>query len=205
MISPNLPARPGILKKMLFALIALTGLISVSCSKTQSYSELLRDEEKAVNWFLAQNRVAIDIPADSISFETGGDAPFYKLDEDGTVYMQVINKGQLGADGKPAEKIEAGDQVYFRYLRKNIKAMYEGYGDMESGNSDNLAKPSYFFYKNTTIPASTAWGTGIQIPMRFFSYDCEVNLVVKSRNGFMSDQLNCYPYYINVRYFKPEY
>lgn len=180
-------------------------MMSSSCSKTQSYSELLRDEERAVNWFLAQKRVALEIPADSISFETGVDAPFYKLDDDGIVYMQVISKGTLGADGKPLERVEAGDQVYFRYLRKNIKFMYEGYDVKESGNSTAIMDAYYFFYQNMSIPVSARYGTGIQLPLRFFGYDCEVNLVLKSRNGFSSDQLDCYPYIINVRYFKPEY
>lgn len=180
--------------------------LSSSCSKTQSYSELLRDEEHAVNWYLAQKRVELDIPKDSISFETGENAPFYKLDEDGNVYMQVINRGSIGADGKAENRVSAGEQVYFRFTRSNILNMYEYGSEAEEGNSNDVVQTAaYFLYKNTSLNASTQWGTGIQMPLRFFGYDCEVNLVLKSYCGFVTDQTYCYPYVINVRYFKPEY
>lgn len=195
--------------KPLFLMLLLAVCAGLgSCNKTQSYSELLREEEKAVNWYLAQNKVELQIPSDSISFLVGKDAPFYKLDEDGNVYMQVINRGDLNADGRPSEKIEKGDQVYFRYTRQNIRSMYEYGIDSEYGNSNNLLSgdgSSYFLYKNTNLNVSTQWGTGIQMPMRFFGYNSEVNLVIKSYCGFASDQTYCYPYVINVRYFKPEY
>ena len=45
-----------------------------SCSSGVSYAELLRDERKATNKFLAYQRVENEIPADSI-FETGPAAP----------------------------------------------------------------------------------------------------------------------------------
>ena len=196
-----------IFKTTVFAVMMLAGMVVSSCSKTQSYSELRRDEEHAVNWFLAQKRVELQVPSDSISFETGENAPFYKLDEDGYVYMQVINKGEVDDNGTPTDKVKSGDQVYFRFERKNIKYMYENLGDAEGGNSDNLTSEAgtYFFYKNTYMQVSTQWGTGIQMPMKFFGYNCEVNLIIKSYCGFVSDQTNCDPYVLNVRYFKPEY
>lgn len=194
--------RSIVFKGIFYSLLILAGNSLLSCSKTQSYSELLREEEKAVNAFLAGERVILEVPADSISFETGPDAPFYKLDEDGYVYMQVINKGDLN------DKVEAGDLVYFRFTRENLKAKYFGMDYGDEGNSDNLVSnlgTTSFVYKNTYLQSSTRWGTGIQMPMRFFGYNSEVNLVLKSYYGFMEDQSICLPYLINVRYFKPEY
>lgn len=191
----------------LLMLLALAGAALTSCSKTQSYSELLKEEEQAVNWFLAQKKVELQVPADSISFQTGKDAPFYKLDEDGYVYMQVISKGDLDPQGKPDNRVEAGDLVYFRFSRENLKSLYEGNTPVTGGNSDNLltGENTSFVYKNTYMTSSTQWGTGIQMPLRFFGYNCEVNLILKSYCGFQADQTYCYPYLINVRYFKPEY
>lgn len=188
------------------AMMAIAGAGMTACSESQSYSELLRDEEKAVNWYLAQQKVELEIPSDSISFKTGEDAPFYKLDEDGYVYMQVINKGDLDADGKATNRVESGDEVYFRFLRSNIKDMYDGLTVTPAGNANSvLSGANYFIYKNTYLQASTQYGTGIQEPMKFFGYNCEVNLIVKSVSGFATDQSYCYPYLINIRYFKPEY
>lgn len=186
-------------------LLALAATGATSCSKSESYSELLRDEEKAVNVFLAQHEVRLEVPSDSISFEMGEDAPFYRLDPDGYVYMQVISKGDTES------KIENGDVVYFRFSRQNLKTLTEtGTADKE-GNSDNIGvgaydpKSTYFVYQNNYLQSSTSWGTGIQMPMKFFGYGCEVNLVLRSYYGFSSDQTYCIPYLINVRYFKPEY
>lgn len=191
-----------ITKGIFLLLLAVVSAGISSCSKSQSYSELLREEEKAVNSFLAQQKVALEIPADSISFETGEDAPFYRMDPDGYVYMQVINKGDY------KEKVEADDVVYFRFNRKNLKDIYQGGDGMSNGNSDDLGSDygdSYFIYKNTVLDNSLQWGTGIQIPMKFFGYNCEVNLVLQSYYGFVPDQSSCQPYLINVRYFKAEY
>ena len=57
-----------------------------SCSSGVSYAELLRDERKATNKFLAYQHVLNEIPSDTI-FETGPNAPYYRLDEDGNVWI----------------------------------------------------------------------------------------------------------------------
>lgn len=190
------------IRHVALAATIMLAFAAASCSESQSYSDLLREEEVAVNHFLAGQRVCVDVPADSISFETGPEAPFYKLDEEGYVYMQVISKGD------PDDRVEAGDVVYFRYNRTNLKALYLDWDVADSGNSENLGNGSSstsFVYKNTYLPSSTMWGTGIQLPLKYFGYNCEVNLVLQSYYGFMEDQTNCMPYLVNVRYFKPEY
>ncbi|MDE5774250.1 MAG: DUF4827 domain-containing protein [Muribaculaceae bacterium] len=172
-----------------------------SCSKSESYSELLRDEERAVNWFLAQQNVEVSAPADSI-FEVGENAPFYRMDADGTIYMQVIRIGDK--ENRP----QKDDKVYFRFSRQNIKMMYEGTQDSPYGNADDMASdvgPTYFFYGNKTYPTTQQFGTGIQLPMDYFGYGTEVNLVLKSYSGFVNDQSLCQPYLYNVKYYKAEY
>lgn len=187
-------------------LAAYLAIGSTSCSKTQSYSELLRDEEEAVNWYLASQKVELEIPADSISFITGEDAPFYKLDEDGYVYMQVISKGD------PDDRVKSGDVVYFRFNRLDLNALYRGEDPVWKGNTNDLSSEvttgtnyTRFVYENNYLTSSTQWGTGIQMPLKFFGYNSEVNLVLRSYYGFQADQTSCVPYLINLRYFKPEY
>lgn len=182
-----------------YVLIGL-GFLFGSCSKTESYSELLREEEKAVNVYLATQRVENSIPSDSVSFEIGKNAPFYRLDEDGYVYMQIVSKGDI------EDKIEEGDRVYFRFMRQNLKYYAEGTDTDNIGNSDYLAYGSTsFIYGNTYLTSSLQWGTGIQMPLKFVGYNSEVNLVLKSYYGFTDDQTYCIPYLVNVRYFRPEY
>ncbi len=192
-------------KRNRFKFISLASLLfammlgASSCEKTQSYSELLRNEEHACNWFLAQKRVVTEIPSDSV-FETGPDAPFYKLDNDGYIYMQVINPGD------PESRAVRGDNVYFRYNRQNIRFMYEDGDYTSEGNSSGMQNANTkFVYDNYELESSAKWGQGIQKPLEFLGYNSEVNLVLKSYYGFLQDQSICMPYIINVRYFKPAY
>lgn len=170
-----------------------------SCDKTESYSELLREEEKAVNWYLAQHRVEMEFPEEN--YEIGDDAPFYRMDAEGNLYMQILNPGDL------SDKPQEGDKVYFRYERKNLKSMYEGGNPSPEGNMDDLltTASTSFFKGNNLYPSTTGYGTGIQIPVDYLGYYSEVNLVLKSYIGFTSDMTQCTPYLIKVKYYKPEY
>lgn len=186
-------------------LASAIGIITVlaSCSNSRSYSELLHEEERAVNVFLAGQKVENQVPADSISFIVGEDAPYYRLDQEGYLYMQVLNKGDL------SKKVKAGDVVYFRFKRYNLKSEYLGYETSWEGTMNDLsstASTSYnFVYKDQYLSSSQYFGTGIQWPMKFLGYGCEVNLVLQSYYGFSDDQTACNPYLINIKYYAPEY
>lgn len=192
-------------KKQILRLVLFSCILSFlgACSKSQSYSELLRDEEHAVNWFLSGYNVSLDLPEDPKDLitvkEMGENAPFYKLDSDGYVYMQVVS-----ADF--SDMVEESDLVYFRYERESISDMYKGVEGESMGNSEYLPNgTTSFVYRNTYLPSTTRWGTGIQMPLQYLGYNSEVNLVLKSYYGFTEEQTYCIPFLINIRYFKPEY
>lgn len=184
--------------KIIYAAAAL--LMFASCSKEESYSELLRDEEKTVNWFLANNKVEVEIPADSIFIE-GKDAPYYRLDSEGRVYMQVLNSGT------PGMKPQKDDKVYFRFMRQNLKTLQEMGEAQWVGNADNLGsgESSSFIFGNNYLESTLVYGDGIQWPLKYLNYNSEVNIVVKSLEGFNNEASQCIPYLMNVRYFKAEY
>lgn len=182
----------------LFGALLLLPIIT-SCDKTKSYSELLNEEEHAVNWFLAQQEIVPYVPADSV-FKTGENAPYYKMDDDGYVYMQVINPGNM------SDRPKKGDTVYFRYKLKNIKYMAEGYDAPWVGNADNLLQPNTsLVYGNTVLTSTVELGEGIQVPLGYLGYDSEVNLVIKSPKGLTENQTECLPLLYNIKYFKAEY
>lgn len=182
---------------LLLLILALLPL--AACSDSESYANLLKEEEKASNWYLAQKKICLDIPADSV-FITGPDAPYYKMDEDGYLYMQVVNPGN------PDNRAQEGDKVYFRYMKMDIKSLYKNGIETWIGNADNLEMaPSSFWYQNFKLEDSQKYGMGIQTPLNYLGYNCEVNLVLKSYRGFTSEQAYCIPYAMKVRYFKAEY
>lgn len=167
------------------------------CDDSVSYAELLTDETHAANNFLSNHRVINDIPADTV-FETGPDAPYYRLDEDGNLYMQVLYAGD-----RKNNRVKDNELIYFRYTRYNLNYFMKT-GIMEgSGNSTDMwSAPASFRYGNTTLTSSVQYGSGVQAPLAFLGVDCEVNIVIKSQYGFTSEIAQVVPYLYNLRYFR---
>ena len=94
-----------------FILMALPIALALlaSCKDSKSYSELLDDEEKSINSFLAHQKVLKQIPADTV-FQTGADAPYYQIDDNGNVYMQVLKAGD-----RTNNRAQEGETIYFRF------------------------------------------------------------------------------------------
>lgn len=185
---------------LLILSLAVSALVS-SCNKQESYSSLLKSEEKAVNWYLSGQRVCVEIPADSV-LEYGPDAPYYKLNDDGTAYLRVISPGDTKKENRP----KYGEKVYFRYSAKNIRYMMDGTEQEWIGNSNDLTlKSTSFVYGNTYLPNTTQYGQGIQLPLQFVGYNSEVELVLKASLGFTENQSTCIPVLYKMRYFKAEY
>ena len=169
----------------------------LACNDSKSYSELLNDEKVNINAFLANQRVVNEVPADS-AFEIGPDAPFYRMDEEGNVYMQVLDRG----DG---ERPVDDDVVYFRYIRYDL-GDYANSDTLPNGggNANNMeSEPTWFRLNNYRITASSQYGMGIQLPMTYLNYNAKVNIVLKSQYGFVSEIALVTPFLYNISYYKP--
>lgn len=175
----------------------LTLAFFTSCNNDQSYADRLNDERNAVNAYLVDHRVEMSVPADSV-FEVGPDAPFYRLDPDGNIYMQVLDAGDRAAD-----KAKVGEPIYFRYSRYNLATWYaDGILSLTSGNENTMDAVSCTFnYSDFTLPSSSQWGYGLQYPLKFLGVECEVNLVVRSQFGFTSEISYVTPFLYHVRYY----
>ena len=92
-----------IYRSLFVGLIALMTLSA--CNNDQSYADRLNDERNSVNAYLANHRVCMTVPEDTV-FEVGENAPFYRLDPDGNIYMQVIKAGNRITD-----KAKAGEPI----------------------------------------------------------------------------------------------
>lgn len=166
-----------------------------SCNDSVSYADLLNTENQAVNNFLCDQRVELDIPADTV-FRYGPDAPYYRMNEDGTIYMQVLNPGTKGNKAKDDELI------YFRYTRYQLTEYADG--KLPEGGGNNLTLVSCWFrYRNFRLQGSYQWGEGIQLPLSYLPVDCEVNVVIKSRVGIVEEQTNVQPFLYRLTYQRP--
>lgn len=165
-----------------------------SCKDSKSYAELLNEETKSVNSFLADQNVILDIPADSV-FEYGFDAPFYRIDPDGNVFMQVIDPGET-------EKVKDDALVFFRFTRYNLNE-YALTGELGtgSGNSENIGLGSASFrFNNFTLSTSSQWGAGLQMPLNFLGFNSRVRIVIKSQFGLSNEISQVIPYLYDIRY-----
>lgn len=179
-------------------ILSIVALAFSSCENGRSYADLLNDESKAVNRFLATQHVYGAIPADSV-FEIGPDAPYYQLDSEGNIYMQVIAKGN-------GPKVTDGERVYFRFMRYNLNGFQntpEWWASAGEGNENDLSQSNtYFLFNNYNLPSSSSWGSGVQMPLNFLPLGSEINLVVKSQYGITSETSNVIPYLYHLRYFQ---
>lgn len=166
-----------------------------ACDDNKSYAELLSDETKCINAYLADQTVIGDVPADSI-FVKGIDAPYYRMDEEGNVYMRVIKDDPKGV------KAKYNDLVYMRFTRHNLYGYSNGTLSEGDGNASDALNTFSFRFQNLEISSSAQWGEGLQVPLKYLHYNCEVELVIRSAVGLNTEIASVVPYLYKVRYYK---
>lgn len=186
--------------KFKFVLLSLVAVVccTSSCSDNKSYAEQLADERVAVNLFLAGKKVINEIPADSI-LQTGKDAPYYRIDENGNVYLQVVSN--TGLDQRP----KTDELIYFRYMRFNIVDWCVNGEDNITlvGNMNDMNNPTtYFLYDNYSVDVSSQYGEGIQLPLKFVGMGSEVNVIIRSQVGISDEIADVQPYHWHIRYYR---
>ena len=174
--------------------LSLFSTVITSCDEQKSYAELLDEETAAVDKFLKTQKVVKKIPADSV-FEVGADAPYYQLDEDGYVYMQVLMNGDEG-------KVKYNELIFFRYSRINLLTWAEGGDQQPTGNDNELSSAYSFYFDNSELSSSSQYGTGVQMPLNYLQMPCKVNLIIKSKAGSLNDLTSVTPYLYTIRYFR---
>ena len=184
-----------------FAAIILCTLCAVitACSDSKSYAELLNEENRLVNIFLADQRVVGYVPKDSV-FETGEDAPYYQMDTEGNIYMQVLDAGDM------TQRPDKDNRVYIRFTRYNLSYYKDGELQFGAGNAEDISGGEglgarYFLFDNMSAEVSTLLGSGIQIPMYYLGNNAKVNLVLKSQYGWTQEVSSVTPYLYNIRYY----
>jgi len=187
------------MKRQIISILSLLALLMAvsSCSDSKSYADLLNEENQVVNAFLAQHRVVETWPGVD-NCEVGEDAPFYCVDDEGNVYMQVIRKG----DGTFPEE---GEHVSFTYLSYDLN--YYVVGSDSNVGSGNLNSPgssaaTYFIFDDYTLEQSSHYGTGIQIPVKLLGFGSKVNVVIKSQAGPSAYMSYVIPFLYDIAYYK---
>lgn len=176
---------------------AAAAFVLASCDDHKTYAELLQDENHYVNAFLADQRVIASVPEDK-KFETGPEAPYYRIDDDGNLYMQVVDPGT------PGDTVAYNDLVYVRFSRYSLASYADGELPSSEGNDPVLGGNYSFRFGNYETASSYNMGSGIQVPLSYLPIDATVNIIIKSQYGMPSEMSYVQPYLYSVRYFRPK-
>lgn len=180
-------------------LIVCAALMTLSCSKTKSYTDMLKAEEKAIDRLIAQEGIEVlkDFPVDTIFKEN----QFVKL-ENG-VYMNIIDRGtsQRAVLNKTNILIRFTARHIISdsltYIAKNNYYIYSNYGPHSNGTT-----PWEFRYG--AYAEANVWfiGEGIQTPLEYVGDNAKVKLIVPFKRGDYYDDRAGEPLYYEILLYK---
>ncbi|HRF68899.1 MAG TPA: DUF4827 family protein [Muribaculum sp.] len=223
------------LRNLFISLCTITAvsILATGCNDSKSYADLLNEETKSINNYLADQKVINEVPADSVfitrqeiaekmlqqqsvspnspDYDTklgdalqylkehpGEDAPYYRMDGDGNVYMRVINNGNM--DKRP----KVNDLVFLRFTRFNLSYYKDKTLPSGDGNAEDVSISESIRYQNFSSTNTSAWGEGIQVPLGYLGYNCEVQIVIRSQVGRSDEIAVVIPYMYTIRYYKSQ-
>jgi len=175
-----------------------TGAITI-VQNALTLEDLQKTERKAIKSYLRKFDVIDKLPAIT-DIRVGSVAPFYKLDKDGKVYMQVVKMGT-----EPAATI--GEKIYFRYLRYDLLYYLDnGVLPDGTGNMTDISQDVTSFTLGSDNEETQHWGTAIPLPMQLgLPLGSEVNLIVSSEAGITNEIGSVIPYLYNIKYYRAVY
>ncbi len=171
-------------------LILCAALVAISCSKTKSYTDMLKDEKKAIERFIDANDLEIlkDFPEDSVFKEN----QFVEL-ENG-VYLNIIDKG---SEQRAVQyKTKMLYRCKMRYFMNVDTTMIENYGPHSNGTS-----PFPFVYGDVSYGSDynmSYVSEGMQEPLKYVGDRAKVKLIVPFKRGTYYDQSSGNPVYYEI-------
>lgn len=194
-------------------MIVCAALLALSCSKTKSYTDMLKDQKKAIDRLKDKEGFVFlkDFPKDSIFKEN----EFVEL-ENG-VYLNIIDKGT-------SERAVYGTKILYRCtMYYPMNTAYIGYKDTSTGwpvtpyglnlTSDNKSLSSnYGPHSNGTSPYPFTYGDytswyvseGLMTPLLYVGDRAKVKLIVPFKRGLSADNNNGEPAYYEILEYKFE-
>ena len=184
-------------------LILCAALVAISCSKTKSYTDMLKDEKKAINRLIDENDFEIlkDFPEDSVFKEN----QFVEL-ENG-VYLNIIDKGTN-------QRAEYGTKMLYRcVVSYPMDSAYIWSTAYCLWSIDNIIRPNYGPHSNGTDPYPFTYGDyassasmekqyliseGLQEPLKYVGDRAKVKLIVPFKRGTYADQGKGQPAYYEI-------
>ena len=173
-------------------LILCAALVAISCSKTKSYTDMLKDEKKAIERLIDANDFEIldDFPKDSIFKEN----QFVKL-ENG-VYLNIIDKGS--SERAVQYKTKMLYRCKLHYILEVDTLVYENYGPHSNGTYPIPFTYGDYSNSNPYDPSYQWVSEGLQTPLQYVGDRARVKLIVPFKRGTYYDQSKGVPVYYEI-------
>ncbi|HHV85376.1 MAG TPA: DUF4827 domain-containing protein [Petrimonas sp.] len=188
------------MKKTHYIILCLLGVVlaGTSCNKGKTYAELLKDETRAINKFILENKLIIlDKFPDNLVFKSN---EFYRDPATG-VYFNIIEPGDTAA----AKKVKEGEEVYVRFqgLRyftsKNDTTEYSNLDPIRSPFPENIIYRGPVTVRSRSLYSGTI--PGWAVPLTYVGHAGRVKMIVPFNMGSQSDQRSySTTYYDNIQY-----
>lgn len=190
------------MKNIRYIVLFLLGLtlVTASCNKRKTYAEILKDETKAIDKFISENKLVIlkEFPTNSI-FKTN---EFYRDPATG-VYYNIIELGDTTA----AQMAKEGEEIYVRFsglkyfASANDSTTYSNLDPVRSPFPETIIFRGPVTIQNRSFYSGTTTAPAWAVPLTHVGNAGKVKLIVPFNMGTSSDQSSySTTYYDNVQY-----
>lgn len=185
------------MKKSFYIILSLVFIaaLSSSCNKRKTYADLLKEENRAIDKFIAKNKLTIlDAFPKNGAFK---EHEFYRDPATG-VYFNIIQVG----DTINTEKAKEGSEVHVRfkglkYFSKNDSIEYNNYDPIMSPWPETFVYRGLVTIANRSLYATPGWA----VPLQYVGRKGKVKLIVPFNMGSSTDQQGYTPtYYDSLEY-----
>ena len=168
-------------KIFLFASLVIITSIFFGCSKRKTAQELMKEEKKAIERFIAKNEIEVTNDKEKMYNDTTGKV-YYKTPEG--LYIHVIDSGY-------GDNAVVNTEVTVRY-----KDLISFKTDTVKYSNMSAISPIVFYHKNSSTFNNNGWAcSGLDIGLTYVKQNGEVSLIIPS---------SLQPY-SNQSYYEPAY
>lgn len=175
------------MNKTYLTIIVLLGMLLIipSCKDRKTYADYLKDEEKAIDLFIAQQQLSIldEYPASGIFAEN----EFYK-DPATDVYYHVISYGDI------TKKLTINQSVYVRF-----RGLHYFMSD-DTTRYSNMVFPEELKYAGPVNSSTKSYysNPGWMVPLEHVGHNGEVKMIIPFTMGSSSDRSQYQPSYYDL-------
>ena len=164
-------------------------LAITACNDTSSYSDLLKQERKLIESFIANHGITV-VDEEPSTWENN---VYWRIPDYDNFYFQLVERGDT------IQEFEAQDIVNLRYLKYTLAA--EGQADtIRNWTTQDSQHAVEVQYMVQTDQSCTGW----QVAIKYMKYNkAQCRIICPSKLGFSEENNNVTPYGYDIKITNP--